>query len=79
MGTRDKTWPLAISGHPSSSAYPRKINSYALEKKTKGSSALTPTLGVLSMLLNNVTAICHEQLYNCLLLNFYNNVSARRR
>ncbi len=55
LGTPDKTWPLAISGHPSPFAYPRIINSYALEQKTKGSGALTPTLGVLSMLPNSVT------------------------
>ncbi len=33
LGARDKTWPLAISGHPSSSANPRTLYSIALEQK----------------------------------------------
>ncbi len=30
LGARDKTRPLAISGHPSNSAYPSILNSVAL-------------------------------------------------
>jgi hypothetical protein len=33
LGARDKTWSLAISGHPSSSANPRTLYSIALEQK----------------------------------------------
>jgi hypothetical protein len=44
LGARDKTWPLAISGHPSSSAYPRIVYSIALEQKEQWHGALTPTL-----------------------------------
>jgi hypothetical protein len=29
LGARDKTWPFAISGHPSSSAHPRIVYSIA--------------------------------------------------
>ncbi len=30
LGARDKTWSMAIVGHPSSSAYPSILNSIAL-------------------------------------------------